>query len=276
MARRLFEGCPNLSDYFIASEVCNQSAIWLVMFNDRSKNRLVVSGTGGHLLKLLEATLCGDKKKGPIKPSHQRQILPAQQFMLITANSWRSFQRGLYQGQEHLDLNYPWHNVWPFCYHWGGQHLSRGHGTRGHWGYSGQHCKHSPPQSPSQLVPHFNKWAKLWITEPTSNNSYVRWAQRRNLVNLGSEQVLLLVVAIKLRSISWDGSWTAGLSHDLALIGLLHVTHKTHPWLIKRPDNIHSTMHLSQQPFFPQLLELCGFGAMSLRPSVYINVFLWC
>lgn len=58
-------------------------------------------------LKLSEATLCGDKKQGPIKPSHQRQILPAQQSLLITANSWRSFQRGLYQGQEHLDLNYP-------------------------------------------------------------------------------------------------------------------------------------------------------------------------
>lgn len=84
-------------------------------------------------------------KKGPIKPSHQWQILPAQQSLLITANSWRSFQRGLYQGQEHLDLNYPWHNVWPFCYHWGGQHLLRGHGPRGHWGYQGQQCKLSAP-----------------------------------------------------------------------------------------------------------------------------------
>lgn len=119
------------------------------MFNDSSKHRLVVSGTCVYLLKLLEATLCGDKKKGPIKPSHQRQILPAQQFLLITANSWRSFQRGLYQGQEHLDLNYPWHNVWPFCYHRGGQHLLRGHGPGGHRGYPGQQCKHGPPQTPS-------------------------------------------------------------------------------------------------------------------------------
>lgn len=137
------------------------------MFNDSSKHRLVVSGTCGCLLKHLEATLCGDKKKkGPIKPSHQRQILRAQQSLLITANSWRSFQRGLYQGQEHLDLNYPWHNVWPFCYHRGGQHLLRRHGPRGHRGYPGQQCK-QPTPPPSQLLPHFV--VQLQILEPTSN-----------------------------------------------------------------------------------------------------------
>lgn len=134
------------------------------MFNDSSKHRLVVSGICVHLLKLLEPTLCGDKKKGPIKPSHQRQILPAQQSLLITANSWRSFQRGLYQGQEHLDLNYPWHNVWPFCYHRGGQHLLRGHGPRGRRGYPGQQCKHSPPQTPLWSTfchPATDRWAYL-------------------------------------------------------------------------------------------------------------------
>lgn len=120
---------------FIASKVFNQPAIWSVMFNDSSKHRPVVCGTCGHLLKLLEDTLCGDKKKGPIKPSHRQQILPDQESLLITANSWRSFQRGLYQGQEHLDLNYPWHNVWPFCYHRGRQHLLTGHEPRGHQGY---------------------------------------------------------------------------------------------------------------------------------------------
>lgn len=143
------------------------------MFNDSSKHRLVVSGTCGHLLKLLEATLCGDKK-GPIKPSHQRQILPAQQSLLITANSWRSFQRGLYQGQEHLDLNYPWHNVWPFCYHRGGQHLLREHGPGGHWGYSGQHCKHCPPQTPYHLFSHFVKRVQHLRTD--LNNGDMRGA----------------------------------------------------------------------------------------------------
>lgn len=146
---------PTWSDMrepFIASEVWNHLTIWLVIFNSSSKHRLVVSGTCGHLLKLLEATLCGDKKKkGPIKPSHHRQILLVQQSLLITVNSWRSFQRGLDQGQERLDLNYPWHNVWPFCYHWGGQHLLRRHGSRGQQGYSGQ--QHSPSQPPSQLLP---------------------------------------------------------------------------------------------------------------------------
>ena len=53
----------DLSDSFIAFEVCNQPAIWLVMFNDSSKHQLVVSWTRGYLLKLLEATLCGDKKR---------------------------------------------------------------------------------------------------------------------------------------------------------------------------------------------------------------------
>lgn len=60
---RAFLNCPDLRGSFIASEVCNQPAIWSVMFNDSSKHRLVVSGPCVHLLKLLEATLCGDKKK---------------------------------------------------------------------------------------------------------------------------------------------------------------------------------------------------------------------
>lgn len=104
-------------------------------------------------------------KQGPIKPFHQQQILPVQQSLLITANSWRSFQRGLYQGQEHLDLNYPWHNVWPFCYQWGGQHLLRGHGPRGQQGYTGQHCKHSPPPAPPTNTHRAYStlhWASLW------------------------------------------------------------------------------------------------------------------
>lgn len=123
------------------------------MFNDTSKTRRLWNPCV-LLLKHLEAILCGDNlKKGPIKPSHQWQILPAQQSLLITANSWRSFQRGLYQGQEHLDLNYPWHKVWPFCYHWGGQHLLRGHGPRGHWGYQGQHYKLSSPPHRHTLPP---------------------------------------------------------------------------------------------------------------------------
>lgn len=58
-----FKSAQKLRESFIASEVCNQSAIWSVMFNDSSKHRFVVSGTCGHLLKLLESTLCGDKKK---------------------------------------------------------------------------------------------------------------------------------------------------------------------------------------------------------------------
>lgn len=58
-----FQKCSDLRESFIASKVCNQPAIWSVMFNDSSKHRLVVSGTCGHLLKLLEATLCGDKKR---------------------------------------------------------------------------------------------------------------------------------------------------------------------------------------------------------------------
>lgn len=137
------------------------------------------------------------KKKGPIKPSHQRQILPAKQSLLITANSWRSFQRGLYQGQEHLDLNYPWHNVWPFCYHWGGQHLLRGHGPRGHRGYPGQQCKSQlTTSSPIRILSSSHR--SLSLTPAT-----------------GMESGPMLVVIITLRTISWDRLRTAGRSHDV-------------------------------------------------------------
>lgn len=151
------------------------------------------------------------KKQGPIKPSHQRQILPAQQSLLITANSWRSFQRGLYQGQEHLDLNYPWHNVWPFCYHRGGQHLLRGHGPRGHRGYPGQQCKQSPPQPPTNFF-HISSssYRSLSLPPSTATSPEKEFGQFRSL----RIWVVMWVVVITLKPISWGRLWT-GLSHDV-------------------------------------------------------------
>lgn len=68
------------------------------MFNDSSKHRLVVSGIYVHLLKLLGAILCGDKKKGPNKAFSPAADPPSAAVLVNHSKQLEILSKGIISG----------------------------------------------------------------------------------------------------------------------------------------------------------------------------------